>query len=82
MKAIVLLKDYRNIDFGCNVEVLHIVDADIKYDMVFLDIHHVVMEEALKLQRKVHTIDISENSINNFILPKLDKGLIYEQRTY
>ena len=42
----------------------------------------VVMEEALKLQRKVHTIDISENSINNFILPKLDKGLIYEQRTY
>ena len=23
MKAIVLLKDYRNIDFGCNVEVLH-----------------------------------------------------------
>ena len=42
----------------------------------------VVMEEALKLQRKVHTIDISENSINNFILPKLDKGLNYEQRTY
>ena len=42
----------------------------------------VVMEEALKLQRKVHTVDISENSINNFILPKLHKGLIYEQRTY
>ena len=40
------------------------------------------MEEALKLQRKVHTIDTSENSINNFILPKLDKGFIYEQRTY
>ena len=36
------------------------------------------LEEALKLERKVHTIDISENSINNFILPKLDKGLIYE----
>ena len=42
----------------------------------------VVMEEALKLQRKVHTIDISENSINNFILPKLDEGLNYEQGTY
>ena len=42
----------------------------------------VVMEEALKLQRKVHTIDISENSINNFILPKLYKGFIYEQKTY
>ena len=40
------------------------------------------MEEALKLQRKVHTIDISENSINNFILQKLDKGLSYEQGTY
>ena len=40
------------------------------------------MEEALKLQRKVHTIDISENSINNFILPKLDEGLNYEQGTY
>ena len=39
-------------------------------------------EEALKLQRKVHTIDISENSINNFILPKLDEGLNYEQGTY
>lgn len=23
MKAIELLKDYRNIDFGCNVEELH-----------------------------------------------------------
>lgn len=42
----------------------------------------VVMEEALKLQRKVHTIDISENSINNFILPKLNEGLQYEQGTY
>lgn len=33
------------------------------------------MEEALKLKRKVHTIDISENSINNFILPKLYKRM-------
>ena len=50
--------------------------SEIKYEEVTF------MEEALKIQRKVHTIDISENSINNFILPKLDKGLSYEQRTY
>ena len=31
-------------------ELPKLVHDDIKYDMVFLDIHHVVMEEALKLQ--------------------------------
>ena len=41
----------------------------------------VVMQEALKLKRKVHTIDISELSINNFILPKLER-IDYEQKTY
>ncbi len=34
----------------------------------------IVMQEALKLKRKVHTSDISEVSINNFILPKLERS--------
>ncbi len=33
----------------------------------------VTLQEALKLGRKIHTIDISEESINKFILPKLQK---------
>lgn len=31
----------------------------------------VTLEEGLSLHRKVHTIELEENSINNFILPKL-----------
>ena len=44
-----------------------------------LEIVHYVIEIIQELFTKMEgTIDISENSINNFILPKLNKGLIYE----
>ena len=65
--------DNNNIESGRNLGL----DFEIHFKPIYNS-----MEEALKLQRKVHTIDISENSINNFILQKLDKGLSYEQGTY
>ena len=76
MKAIELLKDYKNIDFGCNMDDLHSqIDEAIKE----LEAHIIVYQTIRnRLDNKVTTLAVLQSGNESLvtILEKMNKEII------
>ena len=76
MKAIELLKDYKNIDFGCNMEGLH---NEIDEAIEELEAHIIVYQTIRnRLDKKVTTLAVLQSGNDSLvtILEKMNKEMI------